>query len=300
MSLLPARFSRTFRRLGQGARRRAGDSLVGLGERLQPLTSRVQPATRHKVVGITSPGARAEVRVWVGTAEYAVFPDTFRAVVADRRGRRTAVRVKASGTHVEDGCKGVVGTIRIDEAALTGAGPWEVAVAPTWGTSVGEWSRIGTHLRRGVPRDGVPLARGLAVVAFEGTGGLVVQRREAARDVRVVEVRPDVDGRPEAIIAGADRTALRAYAEVSPAGSRQARHRLPFRAVEDALTAVRLPAPAPDAGGSLSLTLSVVLDGVLWPVAVPGATPAGRFDGLDVQVEEGVIVIGRPEGATGE
>jgi hypothetical protein len=299
MSHMPDRLSRTLRRLAVGTRRRLGDALVGAGERLQPMTSRVMPATVDTVVSLAAQDGRVDLRAWVGTAEYGVFPDGFRAVVADRRtGRRAALRVKVTGQHVEDGAKGVAGNVKIDAAALKGDGPWAVLVAPTWGTSVGAWSQIGTRLRRSVPRDGVPLESGRAVVTYEGSsGGLVVERQDSVHDVRLVEVRPDVDGRPEAVVAGALDGALRAYADVQPEGSREARHRLPHTRLEGGLTALRLPAPAPGVTEALSLHLSVVVGGVLRPVPAQASTPVAGFEGLDVHVDDGAIVIGSSEGA---
>ncbi|MBD8060451.1 hypothetical protein IC607_15905 [Cellulomonas sp. JH27-2] len=304
MSSRPTR--RSAGRLYAGLRRRTGTVLRAAGEQLappaKPAMSGVLPTTRHKLTGLAARDERVDLRAWVGSSDYRVTPDGFHVALVERgSGRRTTVKVKPVGPVTEDGCVAVSAGFRIGARALAGAGPWEVLVAPTWAGREGAWSRLGTSLTRGMPRDGAPVGGGALIVEFEGASdGLLISRASGVPDIAVVEVRADDDGRPEAVVTGISRPNLRAYAQLSPAGSRAARHRLPYRDAGAELTAVRLPVPPPGSTEPVQVALSVAVDGVLRPVVVPESAPVASFDGFRVEQLVGALLVVRQEGVDHE
>ncbi|GAA1710380.1 hypothetical protein GCM10009809_03400 [Isoptericola hypogeus] len=186
----------------------------------------------------------------------------------------------------------------IDPRTLPAAGVWDLSVAPVWGDVVGPWARFGGARPAGVSPDALRLGPTDLLYGTTAHGNLSLDhgRSTEVPQSRVVGVRLDPDGRPEVLLSVPDEDpSLRVYAEVTPAGSRAARHLLPHTAIDATTVAARLPVPAEV--GEVLLALTVAHRGVLsaprLDTTPPDTTPLAASPELAVDRVDARVRVAR-------
>ncbi|WP_415803462.1 glycosyltransferase, partial [Isoptericola cucumis] len=222
------------------------------------------PPVELQLTGLTTAGGHVTALGRMHPPSGAALPTGVQAHWRRRGPRRaTAESVEARGT--------VLGTtagsrapdavrfsIETEVGTLPAAGLWDLWVTPFWGAAAGAPVQLGAERDRSVDTDAVAL-EGTESVLFRSdrTGHLAIDRDGAhhtVRPARLTALRPDADGRPEAVLhVGPGTSAVRVYAYLEQAESRQ---RLPWSRVDDEHVAARLPVPFTASTSTMTLALS--------------------------------------------
>ncbi|MFC7878049.1 glycosyltransferase family 2 protein [Isoptericola sp. NPDC057391] len=264
-------------------------------------------AVKHLLTALDVHDGVANVTGWVGASGLLRAPDGVRATLLLRGAEEGVpaidlpVALDAPPAHVPDDATGF--TLRIDPATLTAPGRWDLYVAPIWSghalPGVRFGSRRPTHVDEvSVDVTGRPLGSPDTVLyATAGYGNLSVSHQDFLRSgsVDVIRLAVDEDGRPEVVLS-TDRQddLLRFDADVTPAGGREAPHRLPWRRLpgsDGQEVAVRLPVPT---HGELRCVLSAAHKDVLAEVRLPDDPPKLRAGQVVARLADGAFFVSRP------
>ncbi|GAA1710348.1 hypothetical protein GCM10009809_03360 [Isoptericola hypogeus] len=253
-------------------------------------------AVESVLTGVAVDGDVAELAGRVSTR---AGTDTLHGVRAWLRLRDTQqaveVPVRLRGTRSTDAGRSLAFTVAVDPRSLPARGSWDLEIAPVWEHGSAPATGFGAARPGRVDADGQVLASG-DVLDFTAPGGHASLARGVREVPRVTAERlqEDDDGRPEVVLCVPADDDLRVYADVTPAGSRDARQRLPWRRLDDGTVAVRLPVP--HRAGALRSRLVVVADGIRVRPRLDGLDGLDGTEGLEGQGDDDATV--RLEGDT--
>ncbi|WP_188524354.1 glycosyltransferase family 2 protein [Isoptericola cucumis] len=258
----------------------------------------------HLMTSLVVDDGFARVAGWIAAPGVLPPPDGVRAVLR-LRDTETEVElpVTLGDTLVTDPVEALPFTLGIDPAALDAPGRWDLYVAPVWAGHALPDLRFGSRRPTQVDETCVDVtgralgAPDTVLYATASYGNLSVSHRDflTADEVRLSRLSLDEDDRPEAVVdvAGLGK-GLQVYADVDPAGSREAPHRLPWRRLDDRQVAARLPVPVT---GDLRFALTVVHGDVRATSHVPEPLEPVRTAAFVARYEDGRFVVSRlPEG----
>ncbi|WP_402466786.1 hypothetical protein [Isoptericola aurantiacus] len=173
------------------------------------------------------------------------------------------IPVQLRGKRSIGGEQSLAFAVVVDPSTLPGRGAWDIEIAPLRNQGTGPAVAFGSKRIARADTDGRLLGPDDDILTFTADGGnaTVARSIRSLPHVTAERLQDDPDGRPEVVVGAQTFDGdLRVYADVTPAGSRDARQRLPWRRLDDGTVAVRLPVP--HAVGALRTQLVVVTDGI--------------------------------------